>query len=283
MPMIDRKVPALSAHGFYNVAYHEWGRADNAKVLMCVHGLTRRGRDFDFLAQALERDYRVLCPDMPGRGLSDFLPVKEDYDYVTYIGAAAALIARAGVSELHWVGTSMGGLIGMMTAAQPNSPIAKLVINDVGPFLPKSALERIGSYVGTDPRYESLAELEKALREVSAPFGPLTDAQWRFLARHYARQLPDGKFTSHYDPGIAVNIRKAQPAQDIDLWPVWSQIKCPVLILRGAQSDLLTPETAQRMQERPYPTKLVEFAGIGHAPALLAEDQIKIIKDWLLA
>jgi pimeloyl-ACP methyl ester carboxylesterase len=191
-------------------------------------------------------------------------------------------VARSGAASVDWVGTSMGGLIGMMIAAQPNSPIRKLVLNDIGPFLPKSALDRIGSYVGSDPRYASLAALEAKLRADSAPFGPLTDAQWHFLAEHYARRLPDGQWTSHYDPGIAVNIRKALPAKDIDLWPVWRAIRCPVLILRGAQSDLLTAETARKMTERPYPTELVEIEGVGHAPALLADDQIDMVRNWLL-
>ncbi len=258
------------------------GDAANTNVMLCVHGLTRRGRDFDFLAQALERDYRVLCPDMPGRGKSDWLNDKNDYDYLTYVAAAAALIARGGAASVDWVGTSMGGLIGMMVAAQPDSPIRKLVINDVGPFLPKAALERIGSYVGTDPRYDSLEALKKKLREDSASFGKLTDAQWHFLAKHYARRLPDGKWTPHYDPGIAVNIRKAMPAQDVALWPIWQQIRCPVLVLRGAQSDLLTAETAEKMKDRPYPTEIVTIAEVGHAPALLSEEQIGVIKRWFL-
>ncbi len=281
MPMRENSVPYLTPHGFNRLAYYEWGSVTNDNVLLCIHGLTRRGRDFDFVAQALEQRYRVLCPDMPGRGKSDWLADKNDYDYVTYVAAAVALIARSNTSTVDWVGTSMGGLIGMMVAAQPNSPIRKLVLNDIGPFLPKSALERIGSYVGTDPRYDSLAALEKKLREDSAPFGPLSDAEWHFLAEHYARQLPDGKWTSHYDPGIAVNIRKALPAQDIALWPVWQQIKCPVLVIRGAQSDLLTKETAQKMKDRPYPTEVVEIAGVGHAPALLSAAQVKLVKDWL--
>jgi pimeloyl-ACP methyl ester carboxylesterase len=156
-----------------------------------------------------------------------------------------------------------------------------MVINDVGPFLPRSALERIGSYVGTDPRYGSFEELEKALRTNSAPFGPLTDTQWRFLAEHYAKRLTDGGWTSHYDPGIAVNIRKVQPAQDVALWPIWEQVKCPVLVLRGAQSDLLTAETAKKMQQRSQPTDVVEIAGVGHAPALLDDHQIGIVRTWL--
>jgi pimeloyl-ACP methyl ester carboxylesterase len=193
-----------------------------------------------------------------------------------------ALIARSGAASIDWVGTSMGGLIGMMVAAQPNSPIRRLVLNDIGPFLPKAALERIGSYVGSDPRYASLEALEKKLREDSAPFGPLSDAEWHFLAEHYARQLPDGRWTSHYDPGIAVNIRKALPAQDIALWPVWEAIKCPILVIRGAQSDLLTHETAQKMKERPFPTEIIEIEGVGHAPALLSDAQIGIVKRWFL-
>jgi pimeloyl-ACP methyl ester carboxylesterase len=280
--MRENMVPYLSPHGFYRLAYFVCGDAANGNVALCVHGLTRRGRDFDFLAQALEGRYRVLCPDMPGRGKSDWLDDKNDYDYLTYMAAAAALIARSGAAQVDWIGTSMGGLIGMMVAAQPNSPIRKLVINDVGPFLPKAALERIGSYVGTDPRYDSLAALEKKLREDSAPFGALTEAQWHFLAEHYARQLPDGQWTSHYDPDIAVNIRKALPAQDVNLWPIWQQIKCPVLILRGAKSDLLTPETAKKMCERPFPTQIVEVEGVGHAPALLSDEQIGIVKRWIL-
>lgn len=280
--MRENMVPYLSPHGFHKLAYFEWGDAGNDNVLLCVHGLTRRGRDFDFLAQALQGRYRVLCPDMPGRGQSDWLADKNDYDYVTYVAAAAALIARSGAASIDWVGTSMGGLIGMMIAAQPNSPIRKLVLNDIGPFLPKSALDRIGGYVGTDPRYPSLAALEQKLREDSAPFGPLTDAQWHFLAEHYARRLPDGQWTSHYDPGIAVNIRKALPAQDINLWPVWQAIKCPVLVVRGANSDLLTTETARKMADRPHPTSVVEIPGVGHAPALLSDEQVALVKDWLL-
>lgn len=283
MPMRENSVLSLSPHGFHRVAYFEWGEPANANVLLCAHGLTRRGRDFDFLARSLESKYRILCPDMPGRGRSEWLANKNDYDYVTYVATAASLVARSGADHLDWVGTSMGGLIGMMVAAQPNTPIRKLVLNDIGPFLPKAALDRIGSYVGTDPRYATFEELERAVREVSAPFGPLTDAQWRFLAEHYARQLPDGQWTSHYDPGIAVNIRKAVPAQDIDLWAVWDQIKCPVLVIRGAESDLLTAETAERMKQRSAPTEVVALPGIGHAPALLADDQIKIVRDWLLS
>lgn len=280
--MREHMVPFLGPHGFNRVACFEWGDPANDRVLICVHGLTRRGRDFDFLAQAMQDRYRVICPDMPGRGLSDWLADKNDYDYVTYLAAAAAVIAWSGAQNVDWVGTSMGGLIGMMAAAQPNAPIRKMVINDVGPFLPKAALERIGSYVGTDPRYRTFEELEQALRANSAPFGPLTDVQWRFLAEHYAKRLSDGGWTSHYDPGIAHNIRKAPPAQDVALWPIWQQVKCPVLVLRGAQSDLLTAATARQMQERPYPTEVVEIAGVGHAPALLDDSQIGIVRDWLM-
>ena len=198
--MREHMVPFLGPHGFNRVACFEWGDRSNDRVLLCVHDLTRRGRDFDFLAEALQDRYRVICPDMPGRGRSDWLADKNDYDYVTYQAAAAAVIAWSGASEVDWVGTSMGGLIGMMVAAQPNTPIRKLAINDVGPYLPKAALQRIGSYVGIDPRYAEFGELEAALRETSAPFGPLTDAQWRFLAEHYARRRDRGASAPPSDP-----------------------------------------------------------------------------------
>jgi len=279
--MREHMVPFLGPHGFNKVACFDWGDPTSERVAICVHGLTRRGRDFEFLAQALGERYRVICPDMPGRGRSDWLADKNDYDYVTYMAACSAVIAWSGAAQVDWVGTSMGGLIGMFLAAQKGAPIRRMVINDVGPFLPKAALERIGSYVGTDPRYVTFEGLEADLRKNSAPFGPLTDVQWRFLAEHYARRLSDGAWSSHYDPGIAVNIRKAQPAQDIDLWPVWAQVQCPVLVLRGSQSDLLTAATAKRMQDRSPPTDVVEIAGVGHAPALLDDHQIGIVRDWL--
>lgn len=248
---------------------------------MCVHGLTRNGRDFDFLAAALAQDHRVVCPDVVGRGCSDWLDVKEDYSYTTYCTDTAALMAWLRVEHVDWVGTSMGGLIGMLLAAQPQSPIRRLVLNDVGPFIPKSALERIAGYVGTDPRFDGLAQVEAYLREVTGGFGPLNDEQWDHLVRYSVREMADGQYALMYDPAIALAFRPAA-RDDIDLWAVWDKVQCPVLVLRGGESDLLLADTVAQMQTRSPQTEVVEFGGVGHAPALMAQEQIDVVRDWLL-
>lgn len=280
--MIERHVSCLGLSGFHWIVYSERPGPGDAPTLVCVHGLTRNGKDFDALAEALSARYRVICPDMPGRGRSDNLRVSAEYAYPTYLADAAALIARLDVDSVDWVGTSMGGLIGMMLAAQPGNPIRKLVINDIGPFVSKVGLGRIRDYVGLDPTFPSLEALETELRVRHASFGPLTDAQWRSMARDSAREKPGGGWGLAYDPRIA-DAFKAAPLEDVDLWPTWEAIRCPTLLLRGAQSDLLTRETAEAMRRRGPKAKLVEFPGIGHAPALLNEEQIGIVRDFLLA
>jgi pimeloyl-ACP methyl ester carboxylesterase len=275
----------LNSRGFHRLHYVEWGPQDAQHLLICVHGLTRVCRDFDSLARALLPEFRVVCPDIAGRGRSDWLPAKEDYANHQYCADLTALIARVtarGASRrIHWVGTSMGGIIGMLLASRPNTPIAKLVLNDVGAFLPRAALERIGSYVGKDPRFRTLDEMEAMVRLISAPFGPLTDAQWRHLTVNGAMQYEDGSWGFRYDPGIAVPFQK-KPLADVDLWQYWDAITCPTLLLRGAQSDLLLKETAADMTRRGPRPRLVEFEGVGHAPMLMAEDQIKVVRDFLL-
>lgn len=276
----QRDFLSLGPHGFHKIAYTEWGSAHNKRVALCVHGLTRNGRDFDPLAASLAADYRVACPDVAGRGQSDWLMHPEDYAYPTYITDMAAMIARLGVPEVDWIGTSMGGLIGMMLAAQPNSPIRRLVMNDVGPFIPKSALERIGEYVGSNVHFKSVDEVETYLRDVHAPFGDLTDTEWAHLAKHSARRGEKGGFVLHYDPAIGQAFKKGG-LEDVDLWPVWSQVRCPVLIIRGQQSDLLSLETAERMLTDGPEAELVEIETAGHAPALMDAEQIGFIRDWL--
>lgn len=271
---------SLGPHEFHRVAWTEWGEPDNPRVLVCVHGLTRSGRDFDALARALERDYRVVCPDMAGRGRSQWLAHKADYGYPLYCADVAALLARLHAETVDWVGTSMGGLIGLLLAATPGTPIRRLVLNDVGPLLPKAALERIVSYVGTDPGFDSVADLERHLREIHAPFGDLSDEQWAHLAAHSARRLDDGRVALHYDPGIAQPLR-SMPIEDQDLWSAWDAIRCPTLVLRGAQSDLLLPDTAAQMQQRGPRARLVEIEGVGHAPMLMDGGQIATVRDWL--
>jgi pimeloyl-ACP methyl ester carboxylesterase len=271
----------LGPHGFHRTRYCEWGDPANPQVVICVHGLTRNGRDFDALAQALAPYFRVLCPDVVGRGRSDWLANKSDYGYALYLSDLTALIARAGVESVLWVGTSMGGLIGMMLAAQAGNPIRKLVVNDVGPLVPKAALERLAQYVGKSPLFGDLDGYEKYLRQVCAPFGPLTDAQWRHLASTSAQRGEDGAFRPAYDPGIGAAF--SGELNDVVLWPLWDAIKCPALVLRGAQSDLLLRETAEQMTQRGPKARLEQFDGVGHAPALMAADQIAAVRDFLLA
>jgi len=281
-----RSLPILTPHGFSTLGYVEWGSAGAARTVVCVHGLTRNARDFDVLAQALAAEgMRVVAADMPGRGRSAWLAHAGDYGYPVYLGAVAALIARLDVAEVDWIGTSMGGLIGMMLAAQPGAPVARLVMNDIGPFLPKAALGRIGTYVGADPAFADEAALEAYLRRVHAPFGPLTDAEWRHLARHSSRGAADGTVRLHYDPRIAEAFVATEPA-DIALWPVWEAVACPTLVLRGAASDLLLEETAVEMTTRGRAaarTTVRTIADCGHAPALMAADQVALIRDWLAA
>lgn len=286
MTMKESSFLGLGPAGFHRVAYVEWASVEPDRAerppLLCVHGLTRNGRDFDHIARALAGDYRVVCPDVVGRGKSEWLRDGSLYGYPQYLGDMAALIARVSDGTVDWIGTSMGGLIGMMLAAQKGSPIRRLVINDVGPFIPKAALERLASYVGGNPSFAGMEDLEAYLRKVAAPFGPLTDAEWRHLATHSARMLPDGSLTLAYDPVIGKAFHD-QPLQDVDLWAVWDRVRCPVLVLRGAVSDLLLAETADEMTRRGPRATVVEIPGCGHAPALMDPAQIAVIRDWLAA
>jgi pimeloyl-ACP methyl ester carboxylesterase len=287
VPLSRKYLLGLSASGFHRVSYTEWGDARSPHVVVCVHGLTRNARDFDALAQALQERCRVICPDVVGRGQSGWLARKEDYAYPQYLADMTALLARATAdlqpdARIDWVGTSMGGLIGILVAAQPGHPIRRMVLNDIGPFVPQAALARIALYVGKTPRFASLDEAERYVRIVSAPFGPLTDAQWRHLTEHNVRREPDGSFVMNYDPGIAETLATRR-LQDIDLWALWERIDCPVLAVRGMESDVLLPATAQEMTRRGPPTRLIELAGIGHAPALMAADQVQAVCDFLLA
>ena len=271
----------LSASGFHRIAYVEWGAPSNGRMLVCVHGLTRNGRDFDWLARALAADYRVACPDVVGRGRSDWLADRSGYGYPQYCADLNALVARLGVERVDWVGTSMGGLIGMMMAAQPRTPIRRLVMNDIGPFVPKAGLERLSRYVGKDPRFADLAAAEAYTREVAAPFGALGEGEWRHLTLHSVRQEPDGSWRLRYDPAIGDPFRTGEIA-DVDLWPMWERVRCPVLVLRGERSDLLLPEVAGEMARRGPGARVIEIAGCGHAPALMAPEQIAPIRDFLL-
>ena len=282
MAMTSHTYRALGPHGFHQVHYTEWGDPGNPRVLICVHGMTRTGRDFDFLAAALEQEYRVICPDVVGRGQSDWLDDKTDYTYPLYVNDMAMLMARLDAERIDWVGTSMGGLIGMFLASYAGTPIHKLLVNDVGPLIPAAGLKRSAKYVGQHLTWDTFDAMDRALRIYAPTFGKLTDAQWRHMLIHSSRQLDDGRYAMGYDPGIA-EVFKALEMKDIDLWPVWDAIRCPTLLLRGAHSDVLNHADAIAMTERGPRAKLIEFPGMGHAPALMADDQIAVVRDWLLA
>ena len=275
----ERQLLGLSPHGFHRVVYYEWGVSDNPSVVVCVHGVGRNARDFDVLAEVLSSTHRVLAVDMPGRGKSDWLRDPNDYVFPVYLSTLTALVARSGAQTVSWIGTSMGGLLGIAMAAQPDSPVARLVINDVGTVIEPTALARIAEYFGKDPTFATFAEIERYIREISAPFGPLTDAQWAYLTETNVRQRPDGRWGLAYDPGIAVPFR--QQAAPAALWNLWDAIKCPTLILRGAQSDLLLESTAREMAVRGPRPRLIEFAGIGHAPMLLTPEQYDPVVAFL--
>ncbi|MBV8099933.1 MAG: alpha/beta hydrolase, partial [Verrucomicrobia bacterium] len=268
------------AGGFHRIAYTECGQPSAQPPVICVHGLIRNGRDFDYLARALEADGRqVFCPDIVGRGKSDWLANPANYNYAQYIADMAVLIARTGAESVDWVGTSMGGLIGMLLAAETNTPIRRLVINDVGPYMPLAALKRIAAYLESSPLFDDLEGVEKYLREIYAPFGDLSDENWGHLARYSTRAMPDNKLGLAYDPAIAQAFRAVN--QDVDLWWTYDRVRCPVLVLHGLESDVLPTPTAQQMTQRGPRAQLVEFPKIGHAPALMDPAQIAIVAEFL--
>lgn len=277
-----RSVLCASPRGLHRVAYLEWGDPRNRDVLICVHGLTRSARDFDELARVLCVQWRVVCPDIAGRGDSDRLPDPMLYAVPQYVSDMVTLIARLDVETVNWLGTSLGGLVGMALAAQPGAPVQKLVLNDAGPVISRAALERIGAYVGQTPVFPSVEKAEEYIRSISAPFGPHSAAQWRVLTETWLRRNEDGTWRAHYDPRIVEPFRAALPEKQMELWPLYDAVRCATLVLRGEHSDLLARETAQEMTRRGPKAKVVEIRGVGHAPTLMHADQITLVRDFLL-
>ncbi|GAB0119279.1 alpha/beta fold hydrolase [Acidisoma sp. 7E03] len=265
----------LLTDGFHDMAFTEWGRA-GAPAVVCVHGLTRQGRDFDRLARSLAPDFHVICPDLPGRGGSDWLSDASLYQPLTYVTALAALLATL-PPAVRWVGTSLGGICGMILAAQPKTPIIRMVLNDIGPFIPEAAVARIRDYLEPPPVFTDLAALEAHLRQIHAPFGVPDDGAWGEMAAASHRAVPGG-VTLHYDPAVALAMRAGAVA-DVNLWPFWEKIEAPIMTIRGALSDLLLPETFAQMA-RPEGVQL-ELAGVGHAPALMDAATIDAVGRFL--
>ena len=281
-----RSVQCLAGAALHRMAYWEWGDPANRRVLVCVHGLSRQGRDFDTLARAMAAEYRVVCPDVAGRGRSERLADPMLYQIPQYVADMVTLLARLDAEQLDWVGTSMGGLIGLGVAVLRGSPVRRLVLNDVGPSIEPGALARIGEYLGDPVRWRTLEEAADAMRVISATFGPHTREQWLELSRPMVVDDGAGGLKLHYDPAIAEPLRRLTPAiaaaGEAALWAAWDALRCPTLLLRGAESDLLSHATAQAMMERGPRAVLREFAGVGHAPTLVAPDQVAAVREFLL-
>lgn len=278
-------VQCLSPAGLHRMACKVWGDPHNPKVLLCVHGVTRNAGDFDTLAAALSDTYRVVCPDIVGRGLSDRLPNPQLYQVPQYVADIVTLLARLNAEQVDWFGTSIGGLIGIGLASLPRNPIRKLILNDIGPTLNADALQRIGDYIGQDMRFDSFDEGAAYIKSISLPFGPHTDQQWDKLARDVLIQNAEGQWVRHYDLSLAAPFKSATPASiaqgEVVLWHAYDAITCPTMLVRGAQSDLLSHDTAMQMTQRGPKARLVELAGIGHAPTFVIDSQIALVADFL--
>ncbi|CAM5784830.1 alpha/beta fold hydrolase [Rhizobacter fulvus] len=259
--------------------YTEWG-AGNAETVIAWHGLARTGRDMDDIAAHLARRYRVICPDTIGRGLSQWSPAPErEYCLAFYDQLALGLLDGLGLDRVHWLGTSMGGAIGMHAAAGVlRGRIRRLVLNDSGPEVAAAAIERIRSYAGNPAAFATVTELETYFRTVYKPYGAMTDAQWRRLTETSTRRLPDGRVTPHYDPAMVMQF--THHADDYGLWDEWDSLDIPVLCLRGAESDLLLPATVEQMRRRGPRAVVVEIAGCGHAPSLNTPEQFALIERF---
>jgi pimeloyl-ACP methyl ester carboxylesterase len=283
------------------MAYWQWGQADSANIVVCVHGLSRQGRDFDVLARTLveqARDgIRVVCVDVVGRGESDWLKDPMGYQLRTYAGDILALLgqlhAQAPVASLDWVGTSMGGLIGVAVCGTPElplpAPVRRLVLNDVGPAIQWQAIVRIGAYLGQAGHFGSVQQAADAMWAISQSFGPHTPEQWLALSRPMLKRVSeaaDAEWRLHYDPAIAVPFKQETEESarqgEVMLWQLYDNIKAETLVIRGKQSDLLSPQTAQAMTTRGPRARLVEFEGVGHAPTLIAADQVAAVAGFLL-
>jgi pimeloyl-ACP methyl ester carboxylesterase len=277
-------VQCANPAGLHRMAYAEWGDPDNPRVLVCVHGLTRSGRDFDRVAMALSDTYRVVCPDVVGRGRSDRLPDPNRYVVPQYVADMVTLIARLNVPTVDWFGTSMGGLIGMTLAGLPASPVRKLLVNDIGPHIEPEALSRIGGYVGQSVRFATLEEGIEHAAALASTFGPLTPEEWREINTPLIRQGEDGAWEFCYDPAIALPFGASTPeagaAAEASLWQLFAAIEGPVLVVRGEHSDLLSRETVARMVKTGRSVQSVEIAGVGHAPAFLDPAQIAIARRF---
>lgn len=287
-----------SDSGCHIMFYCEWGDPKNTDIVVCVHGLSRNSRDFDYLAGALATNHRVICIDVVGRGKSEWVQNKALYDYETYVADIIKLLDNIGASQVNWVGTSMGGIIGMIVASRYPHMVKSLLLNDVGPVIPGAAIGRIIKYVGSSYEFQTKPDAERTLRERMATFGIVKEDHWKHIIKHSIVKKLNGKYTFAYDPeilpapnltnklkGLLVKImpEKRKPAfPDVSLIDIWEKITCPIMAIRGKQSDVLTEEVVAQMKSSKENMQIKEFENVGHAPMLMDEEQITAVSDWLL-
>jgi pimeloyl-ACP methyl ester carboxylesterase len=281
MEIRQHSITCANPRGTHRIAYTEWGNPDNPNVLICVHGLTRNGRDFDFMANVLVKHYRIICPDIVGRGRSDWFEHGENYHYGTYVADMLSLLNQLGLEKVDWLGTSMGGIIGMLIAAQQPQMIKRLILNDIGAVVSQQALQRIGGYLQTEQMaFANIDAVETYLREVHASFGHLSNQQWKHLATHGSYEK-EGQYYLAYDAKIS-QVFQASLGQDVELWDIWKAIKIPVLVIHGLESDILTQSTLNKMKETHSELIIVHCVKVGHAPALTTKEQTDSVARWLL-
>jgi len=268
----------LTPQGFHRISYIEWGEPTNENILICVHALTRNSRDFDYLARHLQNTYRLACPDLLGSGASDYPGNPEIYSFSQHLNDMVALLARLGSQKVHWLGTCLGGILGMMLAAHPNSPIKSLILNDVGMIIPRLALQRILTFASNDNKFLSFHEAKKYFQTILAPLGIEDAEHWDHLTQHSIIRDDKGDFRLAYDPALG---QVSNQANTLHLEAYWQAIKCPTLVIRGENSDFLEPEIVAKMQYAQPKAEIATIKGCGHAPSLMAPDQIKIVEDWL--
>ncbi|MBX2809414.1 MAG: alpha/beta hydrolase [Cellvibrionaceae bacterium] len=277
----DHYYLGLSTEGFHRLYYRHWGSPDSEQTIICVHGLTRISHDFDVLAKKLSKTYRIICPDIAGRGNSDWFGNRETYNIAQYCADINTLIAHLNVDKVHFIGTSMGGIIGMILSAMAHTPIESLILNDVGPDIKRRELQNMGQYVGNAPIFENKQALYEYFKEIYAGSCSLLDErQWKNVAKYSAFKTSNG-YRMHYDPKIGEAFRKNYSFFNFDLWKYWHEIECPVMIIRGADSSFLQQDVAEKMSETLDDVRLVEIAGAGHTPPLRTEKEINIVSAFL--
>jgi pimeloyl-ACP methyl ester carboxylesterase len=274
-------VRSINPKGFHNVAFQTWGEETFVRPAICVHGLTRHGGDFEPLAQVLSQRQRVICPDLVGRGASDWLPDGSDYHVPQYNCDLVTLMAATGCREVDWIGTSLGGLCGIMLAGMPNTPIRRLILNDIAPEVPLPALRRVSRYLSTRQSFDDFDEVEAHLRQVYSGFAPMGDDAWHHMARTSVYRGEDGCYAPHFDPDIGANFQNYWLVYRFNIWSYWKRITCPILILRGKDSDFLTRGLLDRMLMDQPKAIVHEYDGVGHTPMLNCPEQIEPIRDWL--